>query len=351
MPGKAETEDPVVHEEVITALPLPVIRVGKDERIANANALAETLFGSDVAGRHYATIIRQPALVAAVAHAFERRERQVARFVSTEVRRDFAWDVTVSPLRETGGVLLTFEDVSDRETVGTQRRDFVANVSHELRTPLTALLGFIETLQGAAKDDPAAQERFLGIMHREASRMNRLVHDLLSLNRVESQERIRPDTEVDLAALARAAVTTLSPLADDNGIALTTAGLDRCVLVSGDADQLSQVATNLIENAIKYSGDGSEVYVEVAGGLAQPPLVGPVAMLRVSDTGEGFDAIHIPRLTERFYRVDSHRSREMGGTGLGLAIVKHIVNRHRGRLKVESTPGKGATFQVFLPAL
>jgi two-component system phosphate regulon sensor histidine kinase PhoR len=214
---------------------------------------------------------------------------------------------------------------------------------------LTALLGFIETLRGAARNDPAAQDRFLGIMENEANRMNRLVSDLLSLSRVESEQRVRPETPTDVAGLLRSAALSLRPLADDAGIDIAVGPFDDAVTVPGDADQLAQVLSNLIENAIKYSGRGAKVTITLERVERDLHLRGPSVAITVADTGEGFDPVHIPRWAERFYRVDSHRSRELGGTGLGLAIVKHIVTRHRGRLRIESEPGKGSRFTMILP--
>jgi two-component system phosphate regulon sensor histidine kinase PhoR len=227
------------------------------------------------------------------------------------------------------------------------RRDFVANVSHELRTPLTALLGFIETLQGAARNDPAARERFLGIMAAEAGRMNRLVADLLHLSRVESEERIRPQDSTDIAGLIRSVAATMKSMAEAGRVTIRLVGVQSEQMVRADRDQMTQVLTNLIENAVKYgSPPGAEVLVDLRSEMGPR---GPQLRLLVQDQGEGIDEIHLPRLTERFYRVDGHRSREKGGTGLGLAIVKHIVNRHRGRLVIASEKGKGSRFEVVLP--
>ncbi|MDH3264904.1 MAG: ATP-binding protein, partial [Paracoccaceae bacterium] len=224
-----------------------------------------------------------------------------------------------------------------------------ANVSHELKTPLTALLGFIETLRGSAREDAAARERFLEIMAREAERMNRLVSDLLSLNRVESEERVRPTGRVEMGALLGSVRSALRPLARERGVEIEIAGEAGGIWVPGDGDQLTQVFTNLVENAVKYAASGKLVTLTVAREEREPALRGPAVRVAVIDRGEGFDPAHIPRLTERFYRIDSHRSREQGGTGLGLAIVKHIVNRHRGRLRIESAPGQGSRFTVTLP--
>jgi len=245
--------------------------------------------------------------------------------------------------------LLCFEDQSDREHVSQMRRDFVANVSHELKTPLTALLGFIETLNTSARSDASARARFLEIMEREAQRMNRLVSDLLSLSQVEAVERMRPNEVVDVSRLLQETATTLAPVAEARGVRLHVVNADRLVKMAGDKDQLRQVFINLIENAIKYGGPNNEVSVTLSDISYQTRLGCEGIAISVVDKGPGIDALDIPRLTERFYRIDSHRSREMGGTGLGLAIVKHIVSRHRGVLKIDSAVGKGSEFKIILP--
>lgn len=330
---------------IVAAVPLPVVAIGPDGRILAANAPATALFGPGVEGRHHLMTLRQPALQQAIAAALTDGRAGTARHVIPGPSQDVAFRVTVAPCAA-GTALLTFEDVTEAEQMGQMRRDFVANVSHELRTPLTALLGFIETLRGAARDDPAARDRFLAIMEREATRMNRLIADLLHLSRVESEERVRPQAATDLAALVAGAVSSLRPLAESAGVAVEVTGLPGPLPLPGDADQLTQVILNLLENAVKYGGAGGSVTVH----LARDTLPrGPALRIDVIDRGEGIDPVHIPRLTERFYRVDGHRSREKGGTGLGLAIVKHIVQRHRGRIRIDSAPGKGSTFSVLLP--
>ncbi len=334
---------------IVDAIPLPAMLIGRDERIIAANEPALQMFGAGAIGRHHITVLRQPVLLDAIEAAFRTSETRTARVLTTEARRDMTWQATVTPVLPDKGLLLVLEDRTDMEEAGQMRRDFVANVSHELKTPLTAMLGFIETLLGAARQDPAAQERFLKIMETEASRMNRLVNDLISLNRVESQERVRPVGQVDLAALTQSVIKGLDNLAQQSEVSLTTEGLDTLIEVPGDADQIQQVITNLAENAIKYSGAGTHVHLRLTTEDRNQSIRGAAAVLVVEDSGEGFDPIHIPRLTERFYRIDSHRSREKGGTGLGLAIVKHIINRHRGRLRIETEPGKGSKFSVILP--
>ena len=336
---------------LIAGMPIPAMVVGPDERIEALNGRAQRLFDLQEPGRHYITVVRQPAVLDAIEGTLEDGRSRSSSYLSTDGTRDTTWRVTASalPLSDGRGVLLSFEDVTALEAAGQMRRDFVANVSHELRTPLTALLGFVETLRGPAKDDAAARERFLGIMETEAGRMARLVEDLLSLSRVEEDERVRPTAMVDLRALISSTVDLISPLAEGAGVTLEVGVPDQHVEVPGDAEQLRQVLRNLVENAIKYGAAGGRVRIELGAPASEPALRTEGVRLSVRDWGEGIAAHHIARLTERFYRVDSHRSREIGGTGLGLAIVKHIVNRHRGRFRVESDPGDGATFTVILP--
>ena len=336
---------------LLAALPLAAVLVGPDARILAANETVREMLGQAVEGRHFLTAMRQPDLRAAIeATAADGAPRSIT-YQSVQDGRDSTFRAHVAGVRlagDTHGVLVSFEDLTEREQAAQMRRDFVANVSHELRTPLTSLMGFIETLQGPARHDAAAIDRFLGIMAREASRMERLVHDLLSLSRVEGEERVRPREPVDLAGVMGTVVTMLRPLARERGCDLRFAPAGPH-LVPGNADQLQQVFTNLVENGIKYGGADNRVEITVAPHPDEVTLRGPAIAVAVRDRGPGIDPLHIPRLTERFYRVDTHRSREMGGTGLGLAIVKHIVNRHRGRLRIASTPGEGSTFSVILP--
>lgn len=338
-----------VSQGLLEAIPWPVLQIDASARVSAANASARSLFGQAILGRHYITALRQPMLLEAIETAFRDDRATEARYLTTEARRDITLLAHCMPVRPEGGLLVSFEDKTATEEAGQIRRDFVANVSHELKTPLTALTGFIETLQGAARDDHETQARFLQIMQKEAGRMNRLVSDLLSLSRVESNERVRPTAMVDLSAIAQSVVGTLGALAAENGVEVSTMGLDTSCVIPADSDQLAQVVTNLLENALKYCGKGKAVTVSIDRVPGHPMIRGEAAVLVVSDTGGGFDPVHTSRLTERFYRIDGHRSRELGGTGLGLAIVKHIVNRHRGRLQIESQPGKGSKFSVILP--
>lgn len=342
---------------LVDALPSAILLIDRDEKIVWANPAAVSVFDRDMTGRTFVTVLRQPALSVALEAALREGTTDRVRVVITARAKEMIAIVTVAPLppdadlrMPRGGALVTIEDVTTIEEAEEIRRDFVANVSHELRTPLTALIGFIETLRGAARDDPAARDRFLSIMGREASRMNRLVGDLLSLSRVEADERTRPTSAVDLNGVLKGALQTLAPVAEARGVQIVREGEEAPLRLPGDTDQLTQVFSNLIENAIKYGGSGGNVRVVMTRIEHEPALRGPAVRVEVIDQGEGIDPIHIPRLTERFYRVDTHRSREQGGTGLGLAIVKHIIARHRGRMKIESEKGKGARFIVTLPA-
>lgn len=337
-------------KEVVAGLPLPTIALDRDEHIIASNQSACDLLGATLDSRHFITVLRQPAVVEAVEACMRRGKSTTARYHSSQGGQELVHDVTVAPVLGRF-VLLSFEDVTDVTAAGKMRRDFIANVSHELRTPLTALMGFIDTLRGPARRDEAAQTRFLDIMTGEAERMNRLVGDLLSLSRVEEEARVKPTTQIDMRDVLALALRNLAPIAIEAEVTLHPNIPEEELMLAGDQDQLLQVFTNLIVNAIKYGGNGKTVRVTVNRIEHDPGLRCPSLRVVVSDEGPGIDPLHIPRLTERFYRVDSHRSRALGGTGLGLAIVKHIVGRHRGRLKIESELGQGSEFIVFLPAL
>ena len=332
----------------VEALPLPVAIVGADARIVAANAALTAILGPDLAGRHHITAFRQPAVLDAVAQALETGQPQTARYLGRDGARDVSWKVTAAPAG--GQVVVSFEDLSAAEDAIRMRRDFVANVSHELRTPLTALLGYIETVNGPAREDAAARERFLGLMAKEGQRMVALVQDLLSLSRVEENERRRPTDPVDLAAVLASVAEVMEARAQAAGVRLEFDISSELRPIPGDAEQLRQVFANLVENAVKYGASGGVVEVCAEAARHHARLRGKGVLVRVRDRGEGIAAHHLPRLTERFYRVDGHRSRRVGGTGLGLAIVKHIVNRHRGRFRIDSREGEGTTITVLLPA-
>lgn len=330
-------------DRVLAGLPMPAMLVERGDRVAAGNGPLLALLGDGLIGRNPAMAVRAPSVLEAIGAATRQGGVHDARMILRREGQELVFQVTVSD-QGGGRVLCVFRDVSEEELAGAMRRDFVANVSHELRTPLTALMGFIETLKNAARDDPKARDMFLGIMEHEAGRMNRLVRDLLQLSRVEAEERVRPREVVDLKPLLEGVISSLRGVAERKGDVVALSG--DAVSLPGDADQLTQVFTNLIENALKYGAAGQTVRVTLS---PEDTVRGPAVRVEVADEGEGIDPVHIPRLTERFYRVDSHRSREMGGTGLGLAIVKHIVSRHRGWLRIESEKGEGSRFSVVLP--
>ena len=329
-------------QRLLLGLPLPAMLVRHDDQILAVNAPGRALLGEEIVGRHPAMAVRAPSVLEAISAVARAGGVQEARMTLRREGQEAVFQVTVSAQDDL--VLVVFRDATEEERAGEMRRDFVANVSHELRTPLTALMGFIETLKHAAKDDPKAREMFLGIMEAEAGRMNRLVRDLLQLSRVEAEERVRPKEPVELRGLLESVISSLRGVAEKEGDTVLLSGDP--VTVPGDADQLVQVFTNLVENALKYGKGGQVVRVSLS---AEETVRGPAVRVEVADEGEGIDPVHLPRLTERFYRVDTHRSREMGGTGLGLAIVKHIVSRHRGWLRVDSVVGEGSRFSVVLP--
>jgi len=354
-------------QRIIDAVPDPMICISETGDVTACNAPAETLLGSWIKQRSYAAVLRQPGLLDKIEATQSGGPASEARYERADQAGVSQYRVRITPLPATRPgaravpILLHFADITHLREAEDMRRDFVANVSHELRTPLTAVLGFIETLRGPARHDPAATDRFLGIMEDEARRMNRLVSDLLSLSRVESQQRVRPTEEVDVHALLQGTMAALRPTAEDQGSTIElicdpapdtsqSTGQNGTYRVPGDRDQLMQVFLNLTENALKYSGSNATVTLHLGLQEGSGSLKGPLVCVEVIDRGEGIDPLHLPRLTERFYRIDTHRSRAMGGTGLGLAIVKHIVNRHRGRLRIRSEKGIGSTFSVLLPA-
>lgn len=344
---------------LLDGLPEAILVIGAERRVLYANPAARDLFGPHAEGSQAVALLRHPDEVAALERGFARLRDGTEPAEPVEVQKVIAQASTesvfrmlVQPLDPASGItglIVSLRDVSHVAEAEQQRRDFVANVSHELRSPLTVLAGFIETLQGPAREDPGARENFLGIMARETRRMTGLVNDLLSLSKVESVERMRPRTRVHLTEVLRATLAALRPQIEDAGIAVRFDDLDNAPEIPGDRDQLVQVFRNLIENAVKYGGNGGRIDIAVTRCEVLSGVAGPAMKVTVTDYGEGIDPIHLPRLTERFYRVDTDRSRQKGGTGLGLAIVKHIVNRHRGRLTIRSARGEGCTFAVFLP--
>ena len=338
---------------VVDAVPEPAVALNSSGQILHANRLAEEQFGARRRGGHVASMSRAPELLAAVEEALDqRRAHAVELQARVPVERRLL--ATMVPLEHVSvmpgapSLLITFRDLTEQDRLARMRADFVANASHELRTPLASLKGYVETLQGNAKDDAAARERFLNIMGEQAERMSRLVDDLLSLSRVEMSEYLPLSDEVEVGSLLAEVAQTLEPLAKRAGVTLKVSHSDGDALVRGDRDELMQVFQNLVQNATKYGRSGGTVEMR----LTREAAIGGSKRFRVDviDDGPGIAAQHLPRLTERFYRVNVAASREKGGTGLGLAIVKHILNRHRGELVIASTLGHGSTFSVLLPA-
>ena len=333
---------------LISALPQPVLVLDTFGFVQEANPAARDLFGARIVGAQIRAHLRQPDVATMLERVLSGQSEGSASFVSHSGSRESIWRV-VARYADTQTLVLSLGDVSDIEAAEAQRRDFVANVSHELRSPLTVLSGFIETLQGAAGDDPQARAEFLAIMAEQSERMTGLVSDLLSLSRVEGAEKIRPRTPVSIDMVLKATLAALRPQIDAADVKITYTVPDDTPDIPGDYDQLVQVFHNLIENSLKYGGSGGRLDITVQKMCALPGFDSDVLRVSIRDYGEGIDPIHIPRLTERFYRVDKARSRDSGGTGLGLAIVKHILSRHRGRLVIRSALGEGATFEAVLP--
>ncbi len=347
--------DSPAAEVVIERAPDPLILLDDRRRIVRANLAAAELIGAPSPPCDLASVLRNPALLNAADAILRGESARSVEFVLTvpierQLRARFAR--IDHPSLDGAIAVVTLHDVTELKRAEQMRADFIANASHELKTPLATLTGFIETLRGPARDDADARERFLAIMDGQATRMTRLVEDLLSLSRIELNEHVLPQGRVALAPLLQHLAEALELRAGERDMRITLTVPADLPEVQGDRDELAQVFQNLLDNAIKYGRPGTEISVgaELGARRAASGGRGSAAFVAVAicDRGEGIAREHLPRLTERFYRVDTARSREMGGTGLGLAIVKHIVNRHRGFLDIESKPGEGSVFTVFL---
>ena len=350
-PRAPRVGDPLI-EAVLAGLPDPVVALDRRGDVVALNARATAVAPALRPGEPVSLGLRVPEVLEAIRRARASGIAQRVEF-SERVPLDRWYEVIVTPISSPavaanpGLVLLAFHDLTPLRRVEEMRADFVANASHELRTPLAALSGFIDTLRGSAREDPAARERFLPIMQAQADRMARLIDDLLSLSRIELNAHLRPDKQVDVGAIVRQVADSLQTLARDRNVEVKTIGSSAPLLVPGDRDELIRVFENLVENALKYAASGKRV--DIALSVGEGPDGKREARIAVRDRGPGIAPEHLPRLTERFYRVDVSESRAQGGTGLGLALVKHILNRHGGRLTIESAPGQGATFTVHLP--
>ena len=339
---------PIV-EKLVGAMPEPAGVVDAEGRVIVANRPAFALLPGLRLGEPLILALRTPNVIDAMRRVLATGEAETVPW-SERVPIERLFEVCVAPIEDASGAvaaaLLTLRDLTEQRRLQRMRVDFIANASHELRTPLASMLGFIETLQGSAHGDAKARDKFLVIMREQGRRMARLIDDLLSLSRIEQKQHVRPEAAVDLAQLARHVADTLAPLAREMGVEIKI-DAERAVMVTGDRDELLRVAENLIENAIKYGArqDGAsadQVEIAVTRSASEGSMI-------VRDYGRGIAPEHLPRLTERFYRVDPGQSRAKNGTGLGLAIVKHILTRHRGRLTISSQLDRGSTFTAIVP--
>jgi len=339
-----------VARATLAWLPDPLMLLDQGGRVLFANTAMYNVIGVPPENKQVSMLLRTPVVLEAVSHTAATGESVAVEYITpVPVQRHYQAHTATLKVQPPVTMLL-LHDLTAIKRTEQMRADFVANASHELRTPLAAVSGFIDTLKGHARDDAQARDRFLDIMSVEAGRMRRLIEDLLSLTRIELNEHVRPSGVVQIDRIVRETFAALSPLARTDNITLELCAPDGVPAVAGERDELIQLFQNLIHNAIKYGRDGGHVWVTLkpapgAGGRGSASML----CVQVKDDGEGIPQDAVPRLTERFYRVDVKRSREKGGTGLGLAIVKHIVNRHQGRLTIESKAGEGSTFTIFLP--
>jgi two-component system phosphate regulon sensor histidine kinase PhoR len=324
----------------LTALPDGAVVLNFLNEVVATNRLTLDILGTNPVGLLATSVIRAPAFATALKQARNSGQPATAD-LEFRGRPERHVSACVSPMGADGTVLVVLRDLTREQAVEKMRSDFVANASHEMRTPLAAIIGSIETLQGAAKDDPKGRAKFLATMLTQAQRMKRLIDDLLTLSRIELNEHVRPNNKVSLVSVAKQAKSNLAEQAKEAGLTIELTATD-AVDVAGDPDELLQVALNLVENAIKYGGTGGKIELSCFATNQE-------GCLAVRDFGQGIAEEHVPRLTERFYRVSTKESRARGGTGLGLAICKHIINRHRGRFDISSEVGKGSQFTVVLP--
>ena len=333
---------------ILERLPDALVVLRQDRTVIRRNAAADAIFGADLPA-----VLRHPSLRSALdLAAGEGETRAVEISIGGPIERELRATVVPMnpPLQDGGRAVVVLSDRTTEHSTQRSHTDFVANVSHELRTPLASLIGFTETLLGPAENDPPARKRFLTIMAEQGARMNRLIDDLLSLSRIEMVEHQAPSDTVELAALLPRIVAGYEPRLAGGGTRIMVEIAADTPPIIGDADQIAQVTQNLLDNAVKYGKEGGTVRLTsgpATAGKGWPARPGVV--LVVADDGPGIPRADLPRVTERFYRVDKGRSRAAGGTGLGLAIVKHIVSRHRGQLLIESDEGKGVTVSVWLP--
>lgn len=345
------------REILLDSLPDILIMCNDQLTILRTNKAARSLFGQNLANRPLGSVIQNDKLVnGAISVVEELKGREVEFHLDEPLPADFKAVIERFPIASSGGisVIIALNDVTSLKRVEKMRADFVANASHEIRTPLASIKGFIETLRGPAKDDSGARDAFLQVMDEQATRMSNLINDLLSLSKIEMNAHTLPTSKVDMLRVVRSEKETFDWAAKEKNMTIRIDLVDTLPSVRGEERELMQVMHNLIGNAIKYGNNGTEIVVTlcVTSVIPQDPnFVKQSRAVRISvqDNGEGIPKEHLSRLTERFYRVDSARTRTVGGTGLGLAIVKHIINRHRGVLTVDSVVGEGSVFTVYLP--
>ncbi|MDE0532324.1 MAG: ATP-binding protein [Albidovulum sp.] len=343
-------------ESILDRIPNPILIVGRDHRLLAMNANAKSLFGTRLKNLGFEAVFRLPEprnCVLAALNGSTDLESTECRLIVAGEASDTVFKLTSKPLLpcECGldGAVVSLCDMSELDRNDRMRRDFITNLSHELRSPITSIAGFVEILRKGAWETESDRNRYLDIVATESGRMTKLLNDFLALSSIESREKVRPTSSVDLVAVVQDSIAALSQFEQHRGANIRfRTGPRKCEIV-GDGEQLRQVFGNIIENAIKYGGEGNRVDVIVSRQQSTPEIGMPSVKVEISDRGTGFDPIYIPRLTERFFRIDHARNRESTGTGLGLAIVKHALNRHGGKLLIESTPGVGSKFTVLLP--
>jgi two-component system phosphate regulon sensor histidine kinase PhoR len=357
---------------LLEALPEPALLVDAEGRIVSSNAAARRQMHFEARGQFLTSILRHPDVLEAVQGAVREGDTRAVEY-ETPAQVDRHTRCYVAPVNwgADRAAMLVFHDQTARISTERMRADFLANASHELRTPLASLTLLIETLSGPARENAADRDRFLSMMQVQADRMRRLIDDLLSLSRIELDEHVPPSDRADLTAVAREVIVALAPVVRERNVTLSLKAPAKPIVVVGERFQLAQVVQNLVDNAVKYTPDGGQVTIEIAASgdreevsaqagrrwqeAGRVALLAPVAAanrsyayVRVEDAGPGMSRRFLPRLGERFFRVERETGDERGGTGLGLAIVKHIVNRHRGGLLVESQPGRGSAFAAYV---
>lgn len=357
---------------LLEALPDPALLVDAEGRIVSSNTAARRQMQFEARGQFLTSILRHPDVLEAVQAAVREGDTRAVEYeTSNQVQGHTRCYVAPMTWGADRAAMLVFHDQTAKISTERLRADFLANASHELRTPLASLTLLIETIAGPARDNVEERDRFLAMMQVQADRMRRLIADLLSLSRIELDEHVPPSDRADLAGVAREIIDTITSVAEERGVRIELTAPTKPVTVVGERFQLVQVVQNLIDNAIKYTPRDGVVRVEVgAGGDREEtvPLAGrrwdeagrvalltpaaaanrSYAFVRVEDAGPGVSRRFLPRLGERFFRVEREMGDEKGGTGLGLAIVKHIINRHRGGLLVESQPGRGSAFAAYV---